>query len=313
MKKFDVVITNPPYNSKRGDNNQSVDIYHSFIDKAFDLSKRYVIMITKSNWMIKPTMKSFRDKMIRKYNVDKISHYEKNPFNGTEIKGGVSYFVIDNENTKDTFKLNGVTYNRNLALHFLPYDLNYDELLVLNKIINLEKIDMSNFRAKGYYNIKCNDVRLEKENENNCVECHVSEKKGKIMYFPKGEFNKKISEDILKYKIFTSSSYSPNKLGRVFFGVNQLNSESLVNWVFDSEEDMKKFYKYINTKFFRFCISLINNKIDIGKTTFSLVPKIDFSKLDKIDDENIYRYLNLTEEDIKTIENRCEKLNLFLK
>ena len=38
---------------------------------------------------------------------------------------------------------------------------------------------------------------------------------------------------------------------------------------------------------------------------------IDFSKLEKIDDENIYKYLNLTDEDIKTIEERCERLKLL--
>ena len=99
-RKFSCVITNPPYNSERGDNNQSVDIYPQFVDKAFEMADRYVIMITKSNWMIKPTQKKFREKMINGYNVDKIKHYSKNPFNGTDIKGGVSYFVIDNQNTK---------------------------------------------------------------------------------------------------------------------------------------------------------------------------------------------------------------------
>jgi len=61
-KKFSCVITNPPYNSERGDNNQSVDIYPEFVDKAFELADRYVIMITKSNWMNFPSHKKFREK-----------------------------------------------------------------------------------------------------------------------------------------------------------------------------------------------------------------------------------------------------------
>jgi SAM-dependent methyltransferase len=313
-KKFTCVITNPPYNSERGDNNQSVDIYPDFVNKAFELADRYVIMITKSNWMNFPSHKKFREKMINGYNVDKIVHYSENPFKGTDIQGGVSYFIIDNENTKETFELNGVVYDRKTALHFLPYELNEKELKLLDKIMSFDKIDMSNYRSKGYYDIKSNDVRLIKEKKDGYVYCHVSELKGKDMYFPISEFNDKIKNDYNKYKVFTTSSYGvPNLLGRVLTGRNELNSESLVNWVFNTENEMINWFNYVNSKLFRVCVSMIKNKKDVSKITFSLIPHIDFSKLEKVDDENIYKYLNLTEEDIQTIEERCERLKLIKK
>jgi len=313
-RKFSCVITNPPYNSERGDNNQSVDIYPEFVDKAFELADRYVIMITKSNWMNFPSHKKFREKMINGYNVDKIIHYPENPFKGTDIQGGVSYFVIDNQNTKDTFELNGVVYDRKTALHFLPYELGEKELKLLDKIMSFEKINLINYRSKGYYDIKSNDSRLIKEKKENYIYCHVSELKGKDMYFPTSEFNEKIKKDFDKYKVFTTSSYGvPNKLGRILIGKNELNSESLVNWVFDTEQEMYNWYNYMNTKLFRVCVSMIKNKKDVSKITFSLIPQIDFSKLEKVDDENIYKYLNLTEEDIQTIEERCERLKLIKK
>lgn len=313
-KKFSCVITNPPYNSERGDNNQSVDIYPEFVDKAFELADRYVIMITKSNWMNFPSHKKFREKMINGYNVDKIVHYQENPFKGTDIQGGVSYFVIDNQNTKETFELNGVVYDRTTALHFLPYELNGKELKLLDRIISFKKIDLLNYRSKGYYDIKSNDCRLIKEKKENYVYCHVSELKGKDMYFPISEFTEKIKKDFNKYKVFTTSSYGvPNKLGRILIGKNELNSESLVNWVFDTEKEMYNWHDYMNTKLFRICVSMIKNKKDVSKITFSLIPHIDFSKLEKVDDENIYKYLNLTDEDIQTIEERCERLKLIKK
>ena len=309
-RKFSAVITNPPYNSERGDNNQSVDIYPEFVDKAFELADRYVIMITKSNWMNKPSMKTFREKMINKYNVDKIEHYNNNPFNGTQISGGVSYFVIDNQNTKETFELNGVVYDRKVALDFLPYELDKRELLVLSKLQKMGEISLSNFRPKGYYSINTNDVRIKDVGD---IECHVSEQKGKLKYLLNSDLDKKMVDDIDKYKIFSTSSYgaNPYSLGRILKGHRQLCSSSLVNWVFDSKTEMNNFFEYINTKIFRFCVSLIKNKQDISKNTFSLIPQIDFSKLEKIDDENIYKYLDLTEEDIQTIEERCERLKLL--
>lgn len=313
-RKFSCVITNPPYNSERGDNNQSVDIYPEFVDKAFELADRYVIMITKSNWMNKPSMKTFREKMINKYNVDKIEHYPENPFKGTLISGGVSYFVIDNQNTKETFELNGVVYDRKVALDFLPYELDKRELLVLSKLISFDKFDISNFRTQGYYTIKTNDTRLIDNKIDDSIECHVSEQKGKIKYFLKSDFNTKITNDILNPKVFTTAAYGANPfaLGRVLKSdKDQICSESLVCWSFDNLEDRDRFYDFINSKLFRVAVSFIKNKKHVSKNTFSLIPKIDFSKLEKVDDENIYKYLNLTEEDIQTIEERCERLKLL--
>jgi site-specific DNA-methyltransferase (adenine-specific) len=313
-RKFTCVITNPPYNSERGDNNQSVDIYPEIVDKAFDLADRYVIMITKSNWMNKPSMKDFREKMINKYNVDKIVHYPENPFKGTLISGGVSYFVIDNQNTKETFELNGVIYDRKVALDFLPYELNKNELSVLSKLFSFEKMNLDNFRTQGYYTIKTNDGRLLDKVDQEVVECHVSEQKGKIKYFPKSLFNDKITNDLLKPKIFTTSAYGANPfaLGRILKSdKNQICSESLVSWTFNNINDRDTFYDYMNTKLFRVAVSFIKNKKHVSKNTFSLIPNIDFSKVEKVDDESIYKYLNLTEEDIQTIEERCEKLRLI--
>ena len=314
-RKFSCVITNPPYNGVRGEGgNRSSDIYPAIIEKAFELADRYVIMITKSSWMSLPLHKSFREKMINVYNVDKIVHYQNNPFKGTEISGGVSYFVIDNQNTKDTFELNGVTYNRTTALSFLPYELNTSELKVLDKIINLEKIDLSNFRPQLYYNLKSNDDRLSNENNVNSIRCHVSEQKGSIKYLSNPHTTERINNDIGFYKIFTTSKYGANPygMGRVLKGgLNEICNQSLVNWVFNNEDEMERFYEYINTKFFRFCVSLIKNQQTITLSTLSLIPKIDFSMIEKVDDENIYKYLKLTEDDVKTIEKRCEKLRLI--
>jgi len=314
-RKFSCVITNPPYNGVRGEGgNRSSDIYPDFIEKAFELADRYVIMITKSNWMNLPLHKNFREKMINGYNVDKIVHYQKNPFGGTEISGGVSYFVIDNQNTKETFELNGVVYDRKVALNFLPYELNKNELKVLDKFLKFDKLDMKNFRPQLYYNLSSNDSRLLDVEDGNCIKCHVSEQKGKMKFLSKDNLSDRIKNDIEYYKVFTTSKYgaNPYSMGRVLNGnPGEICNQSLVNWNFIEKDDMINFYNYINTKVFRFCVSLIKNKQTITISTLSLIPQIDFSKLEKVDDENIYKYLNLTEEDIQTIEERCERLKLL--
>jgi site-specific DNA-methyltransferase (adenine-specific) len=250
--------------------------------------------------------------MINEFNVDKIVHYVDNPFKGTQISGGVSYFVIDNKNTKETFELNGVIYDRKVALDFLPYELNTKELKVLNKFLEFKKLDLSNFKAEGYYGISTNDSRLNSDVSG--IKCHVSEQKGRIKYLPVNDTSEKIKKDLKKPKIFSTSSYgaNPYALGRILKSEgNEICSQSLVSWNFDFLDDMNNFHEYLNTKVFRFAISLLKNKQNVSKTIFSLVPDIEFSKLEKVDDENIYKYLNLTEEDIQTIEERCERLKLL--
>lgn len=124
------------------------------------------------------------------------------------------------------------------------------------------EISLSNFRPKGYYSINTNDVRIKDVGD---IECHVSEQKGKLKYLLNSDLDKKMVDDIDKYKIFSTSSYgvNPYSLGRILKGHKQLCSSSLVNWVFDSEIEMNNFFEYINTKIFRFCVSLIKNKQDI--------------------------------------------------
>jgi len=310
--KFDCIITNPPYNSERNENNSSRDIYPEMVDYAFNLSNRYVIMITKSNWMTKPTKKEFRNKMVQDYNVDKIHHYKENPFQNTDIQGGVSYFVIDKENTKDSFELNGVEYDRNTPMDFLPYELNTDELILLNKFKQLPKIDFSNFRGPSYYDIGTNDSRLLKQDDGNSLTCFVSVQKGTTNYFPNTNISQKILNDLDKYKVFTPSAYgSPYSLGRVFKGHKEICSASLVNWIFDTEEERDLFFDYVNTKLFRVVVSLVKNKKHVYKNIFSLIPHVDLKSLPEVTDEHIYKALNLTEQEIDILEKRFVTENLM--
>lgn len=319
-KKYTAVITNPPYNSERGNNNQSVDIYPEIVDKAVELADRYVIMITKSNWMNKPSMRTFREKMINQYNVDKIVHYPENPFKGADIKGGVSYFVIDNQNTKETFKLNGVSYDRKVAMDFLPYMLNINELEVLSKIKKLDKINLSNYRPKGFYKIKSNDSRLINEFiDDEYIKCYVSNNNEK--FINKSHLSLNSLNDLNKCKIYTSSSagdtINPYVLGNVKkCSSNTVCNESLVCWVFDNNNSMDKWYSFMNTELFRFCISCIKTKHDVSKNSFSLIPNIPLDLFKDINDESINKYLlaiGFTDKDLETISNRVNKYNLLKK
>ena len=102
--KFDVIISNPPYQMtfgiEGGNSANAKSIYNLFISQAQKLNPNYLCMITPSRWMTK-TAQGIPDSWVdselksKKYRV--IHDYEDagECFPGVEIKGGVSYFLWD--------------------------------------------------------------------------------------------------------------------------------------------------------------------------------------------------------------------------
>jgi hypothetical protein len=314
MKKFTCIITNPPYNCPRETSKPSNDIYPKFIEKALQLSDRYVIMITKSTWMNKSSLSEFKHKMICEFGVNKINHYNDNPFLGTDISGGVSYFVIDKKNIEETFLLNNNPFNRAESNQILPYKLNNKEVNLFRKINNFKKLNLSNYNSKGNLGIATNDKRLLSESRGNDIECHVSKQKGFIKYFPEELITEKIKSMLKKLKIFITATDGGNSfsLGRVFKSEeNQISNDSFIFLTFDNLLTREKFYQYMNTKLFRVVVSFIKTGRHISINTFSLVPEIDLNRMEVVNDENVYKYLNLTQEDIEIIEERSRRLKLL--
>lgn len=64
----------------------------------------------------------------------------------------------------------------------------------------------------------------------------------------------------------------------------------------------------MQTRFFRFMVSLIKNTQNISKTVFSFVPVQDFSK--PWTDEELYAKYGLTDEEIAFIESMIKPMEL---
>lgn len=100
--KFDVIISNPPYQLSfgiKGTNSANAkSIYNEFIENAIKLNPRYLCMITPSRWMTK-TAQGIPEKWIDEMlhcNKFKIIHDFENAsdcFPGVNVMGGVNYFL----------------------------------------------------------------------------------------------------------------------------------------------------------------------------------------------------------------------------
>lgn len=99
---FDVVISNPPYQSDDGGGDttkSSQPLYDKFMYLSVQLASKFVLMIMPSRWLSggKQILHNFRKDMIESKHIKSIYNYEnpKDVFGDVKIAGGVLYMLYD--------------------------------------------------------------------------------------------------------------------------------------------------------------------------------------------------------------------------
>ena len=315
--KFDVIISNPPYQLSDGGAQASASpIFQLFVQQAMKLKPRYLTMIIPARWYAGGKgLDDFRAEMIADRRI-RVLHDFLNADecfgSGVEIKGGVCYFLWDRdkEGTCDIF-----THNNGNTMRQAPRNLKEDGcdvfirygygVSVYNKVrARREETIDSLVSSRKPFGLATTDLGHSDKNNGDIL----IYQRGEVAYLRKSMVSKN-SEWINQYKVLISKAYGAGEtyphqiLGRPIVAEKNscCNETYLVIGPFKTRAIAENVASYIATKFFRFLVLLLKNTQDATKSVYQLVPQQDFTK--PWTDEELYKKYKLTKQEIGFIES----------
>lgn len=321
--KFDVVISNPPYQLNVGveKENYAVPIYHKFVEQAKKLNPRFIVMIIPARWYAGGRgLDDFRDSMLHDDRISEI-HDFINPndcFPGVSIKGGVCYFKWEKEYhgecsvyTHSEGKIKSVVA-RNLLEKGLNTFIRHNEAISILKKVNYNNSFSKYVSPQTPFGIISSFKDYYEKSFNGGIKFYTNKAVGYI----RPEHIKAHQEWINKWKIYISAAYGAGEeyphqiINKPFVGEKQscCSQTYLLIGPFESKEECENVISYMQTKFFRFMVMLKKNAQHAMRGVYELVPDQDFSK--KWTDEELYKKYNITKEEIEFIDSMIRPMVL---
>jgi len=339
--KFDVIISNPPYQMSFGiegaNSSNAKSIYNLFINKAVMLNPKYLVMITPSRWMTKTSQgipEEWVDSLLQSNHFKEIHDFEDSAdcFPGVSIMGGVNYFLYDssyNGKCKYSFHYAG---GKDVITRIDYLDSNKAGIVIrdpksysiLEKIKNIDGEYYingdNNFSGlvspKHFFDnselLTSNWRGYKKEKDNlYSIKYYVSKSFNDIPFgwiklsdLPKNQRTK----DLHKVYIPAANGSSDIVLGVPFYGEpNSVCSQTYLVIGYDpdkhslTKQECENIITYIKTRFFRYLVSIKKKTQNGPRGVYQFVPLQDFSK--PWTDEELYAKYDLTQEEIDFIES----------
>lgn len=318
--KFDVIIGNPPYQLQdAGDTTGASPIYQLFVNQAKKLNPKYISMIIPSRWFGGGKgLDNFRKDMLNDEQIRKIVDYTNasDCFPGVDIAGGVCYFLWERDSSGDCEVISHIAGKQYVSMRKLNQFDTFIRYGTASTVLEKIQKKSKRFLSESVSSLRPFGLRTYVRPED----------KGELILFwsgGEGSFPLEkvtMGHDMIdKWKTITSiRSYDhgglPDRDGyrRVLSRVEMLPPNTIctetyiVIGCFEAEEDAKRLYSYLKTKFVRFLISLMSFSQDIAKKSYSLVPSLDLNE--EWTDTKLYEYFELDATEIKFIESHIKEM-----
>ena len=317
--KFDVIIGNPPYQLSDGGGRESsaIPLYHKFVEQAKKLNPSFLTMIIPARWYAGGKgLDEFRSSML---NDDKLAQIHDFPetadcFPGINIRGGVCYFLWEKAHHGDCEIFNhknGAVVSqdkRPLLEKNSDVFVRYNEAISILRKVQVKKEDTFDriVSSRNPFGLPSNFEKF-KEKPSPTFDIKLY-RFGDIGYINIDQIPKN-TELVDKYKVIASKAspggdeYPHQILTRPI--ISEPGSACTETYLIIKEAQSKKeaenIVSYIQTRFFRFMVSLIKNTQNISRGVYAFVPVQDFSE--SWTDEKLYAKYGITPEEIAFIDS----------
>lgn len=322
--KFDVIISNPPYQLSDGGNSASAKpLYHLFVERAQKLRPRYMTMIIPARWYAGGKgLDDFRENMLSQEHIRYLVDYANSSdcFPGVNVAGGVCYFLWDREYSGECTVINkkeniSISEEKRKLNEYKFFVRNNTALSIIRKILaDKSKTMDSVVFSRNYFGLPTT-VSGSKNKKPGTVPVLTS--KGDI-YIPRRQVSDK-DNLIGKYKVIITYAMSggnkPTSEGnyQIVSSLKVLQPEEVCTETYliidtvNTQQHGDNLASYVATKFFRFLLLQALTSIHITKDKFCFIP---IQKYDEAwSDDKLYSKYNLTAEEITYIENTIKPMD----
>ena len=299
VKKFDVVIGNPPYQLKEANSKNTKLLYTEFVYKAKELSDR-VLFVIPSNYLTgnKGPLKTFRE-FIKKNGLVEISE-DKSEYFASVDTAGISILNLD-DSSKDTFIFDNVEVandltNSKIVTNFKAAKL-YEDLCSSSNKLNCSR------GKRGIYKASVEEYSKEPTDKLN-VPMFLNSRGGEpvVVYV---EPNSKMDVSADHFALVTQDW---NKTDLTFNNVwyrkvkHFTSNLNFIYFILKEDETYENFLTYVNSNLFKFLLKHSDTgsrALPIG--SLKQFPTVDFNR--SWTDETLYAEFGLSPENITVIES----------
>ncbi len=320
--KFDVIISNPPYQLSDGGNGKSAKpIYQLFVNAAKKMKPRYMTMIIPSRWFSGGKgLDGFRQSMLHDRSIRRLVDYEniKDVFPGVDLAGGACYFLWDRDYSGACEVVNYSKDTPSVATRYLD---EYDTFIRQNLAVEIVKkvgSQSTAFLSDRVSSRKPFGLPTNYPPQESGVPCWFIQRIGR-KYANRRDIDD--SKGYLgKWKLLAPKAPIAGQtdftkpVGFYYEGNTRIakpgeccTESFIVVGAFDSEEEVLAYRSYIFTKIVRFLLLQTVVSQDVTKKNYCFVPDlVNYSG--NYTDEMLCEKWGITEEEWLYIDSRIGEI-----
>lgn len=343
MRKFDVIIGNPPYQDETNglDRNYAPPVYNLFMDQA-NLIGRKVLLIHPARFLFNAgsTPKKWNEKMLHDphfsvldYNPDSSKIF---PGLSTPIKGGIAITLYDRDSNHGPIEafspypiLNSIIKKVNSEFGFRSLsEITYSRTsFKLTPKLHQDHPDAIHKLSKGHaFDLSSNIFNripevFNDEYSKGTIEVIGREDNKRVKKYINKEYLNR-PENFESYKVYLSQAFGSGLFGEQI-------SESIIGFPevaatetflsignFSTKEEAHNLSRYIKTKFARALLGVLKVTQNGNKPVWKMIPIQNFTSSSDIDwsksipniDQQLYHKYALSPEEIKFIETHVKEM-----